>query len=116
MMLKILTVAGALLAGGATLALAQSGPPTGGEPPTAAPAPPGPGVIPHDAPGPAAQSTAPSPSLQSAAPTTGASSGTRIAHQTTKQHKKMYMSAKGSHHKATIKDNSRLQTMPSSKQ
>jgi hypothetical protein len=116
MMLKTLTVAGALLAGGATLALAQNGPPTGGQPPTATPAPPGPGVIPHDAPGPAVQSTAPSPNLQSAASAPGASSGTRIAHQTTKQHKKMYMSAKGSHHKATIKDNSRLQTMPSSKQ
>ena len=102
----------ALLLGGTSLAMAQNGPATGGQPPAAAPAapaPPGPGVIPHDV-----QSTAPSPNLQAAAPATGASSGTRIAHQTTK--KKMYMSAKGIHHKASLKNNSRLQTMPSGKQ
>jgi hypothetical protein len=86
----------ALLVGGTSLAMAQSGPPTGG--------PPGPGVISG-----APQSTAQTP--------TGAASGTRIAHrQTTKHHKKMFMSAKGSHHKAILKENSRLQTAPSSKQ
>jgi hypothetical protein len=99
----------ALLLGGTSLAMAQNGPATGGQPPAATPAPPGPGVIPHDV-----QSTAPSPNLQAAAPVTGASSGTRIAQQTTK--KKMYMSAKGIHHKASLKNNSRLQTMPSGKQ
>jgi len=102
----------ALLVGGTSLAIAQSGPPTGGLPPVAggaggnpaAPGPPGPGVIPHDARAGA--------NLQSAAPTTRASSRTRIAHQqTTKPQKKMFMSAKGTHHKA-LKDNSRLQTMP----
>jgi len=37
----------------------------------------------------------------------------RIAHQTTtKHHKKMYMSAKSTHHKAMLKDDTRLQTMP----
>jgi hypothetical protein len=56
---------------------------------------------------------APSPNLQSAAAPTKTSSGTRIAHQTTtKHHKKMYMSAKSTHHKAMLKDNTRLQTMP----
>jgi hypothetical protein len=110
-MLKTVTLAAALIAGGTSLAMAQNGPPTGGQPPVATPAPPGPGVIPHDV-----QSTAPSPNLQSAAPATGASSGTRIAHHQTTKHNRMYMSAKGSHHKATLKDNSRSQTMPSGKQ
>ncbi len=89
----------ALLLGGTSLAMAQNGPATGGQPPTAAPAapaPPGPGVIPHDAPRP--QATAPSPYMQSAAPPTGTASGTRMA---TRPHKKMYMSAKSSHHKKT---------------
>src|SRR5207248_11022292 len=83
----------ALLVGASSLAMAQNGPATGGQPPTAAPAapaPPGPGVIPHDAP----QSTAPSPNLQSAAAAPGASSGTRIAHRTTRAHTRMYMSAR----------------------
>ena len=99
----------ALLVGGTSLAMAQNGPATGGLPPVgggaggnpAAPGPPGPGIIPHDA-------AASNSNLRSAAPTTGASSRTRIAHQPIK-HKKMYMSAKG--HKP-LKDNSRLQTMP----
>jgi hypothetical protein len=92
----------ALLVGGTSLAIAQNGPPTGGQTPPAAAAPPGPGIIPHDA-------TAGS-NLQSAAPTTR--TRTRLAHQQpTKNHQKMYMSAKGPHHK-TLKDNSRLQTMP----
>jgi hypothetical protein len=40
----------ALLVGGTSLAIAQNGPPTGGQtPPPAAAAPPGPGIIPHDA-------------------------------------------------------------------
>src|SRR5215469_2441772 len=85
----------ALLLGGTSLAIAQTGPPTGGQPPAATPSPPPPGVIPHDAPRP--QATAPSPNLQSAAPQTGAVSGTRMAHQTTKptkHHNKVYMSAR----------------------
>jgi hypothetical protein len=94
----------ALLVSGTSLAIAQNGPPTGGQtPPPAAAAPPGPGIIPHDA-------TAGS-NPQSAAAPTRASSRTRVAqHQPTK-HKKIYMSAKGTHHKP-LKDNSRLQTMP----
>jgi hypothetical protein len=92
----------ALLDGGTSLAIAQNGPPTGGQTPPPAAAPPAPGIIPHDA-------TAGS-NLQSAAPTTR--TRTRLAHQQpTKNHQKMYMSAKGPHHK-TLKDNSRLQTMP----
>jgi hypothetical protein len=91
----------ALLAGGTSLAIAQSGPPTGGQPPVAGgaagnpanPGPPGPGVIPHDA---SRQSTAPSPYMQSATPPMGASSGTRTART---HHKSMYMSSKGTHHK-----------------
>jgi hypothetical protein len=96
----------ALLVGGTSLAVAQNGPPTGGQtPPPAAAAPPGPGVIPHDA-------AAPRSNLQAAAPTTGASSRTRIAHQqTTKPHKKMFMSTKGTPHKP-LKNTSRMQTMP----
>jgi hypothetical protein len=94
----------ALLVGGASLAMAQNGPPTGGQPPApAASGPAGPGVIPGD------RSAAPSPNLQSAAQPTKASSRTRIAHHQTTKHKKMYMSAKGTHHKATLKDNSRMQ-------
>jgi hypothetical protein len=89
----------ALLVGGTSLAIAQNGPPSGG--------PPGPGVIPG----------APQSTLESALAPTGAASGTRIArHQTTKHHKKMYMSAKGSHRNATLKENSRLQAAPSGKQ
>src|SRR6266568_9615748 len=79
----------ALLLGGTSLAMAQNGPATGGQPPTATPAPPGPGVIPHDAPRP--QSTAPNPNLRAAAPALVASSGTRIAHRTTRPHTRMYM-------------------------
>jgi hypothetical protein len=80
---KVLAIA-ALLVGGVSVALAQSGPPSGGQPavagrpPAAPPAsgPPGPGVN-------------PAPKIeQSAAPTP---SGTRTA---TRHHKKMYMSAK----------------------
>ncbi len=89
----------ALLLGGTSLAIAQNGPASGGQPPTAAPAapgPPGPGVIPHDAPAP--QAAASSPYMQSAAPPTGTASGTRIVHRTT-SHKHMYMSAGSSPHK-----------------
>jgi hypothetical protein len=86
----------ALLVGGSSLAMAQNGPATGGQPPAppAASGPPPPGVIPHDAPRP--QATAPSPYMQSAVPPMGAASGTRTA---TRHHKHMYMSAKSSHHK-----------------
>jgi hypothetical protein len=77
---KSLTMAAALLVAGTTLAMAQNGPATGGEPPVAGGAagnpavmaPPGPGVIP----GAPARSTA--------------ATGTRIVHR------HMYMSA---HHK-----------------
>jgi hypothetical protein len=77
----------ALLVGGTSLAMAQNGPATGGQPPvgggaTGNPAnmgPPGPGVIPHDV-------------------TSGAQAGTRVA-PTTRHHRSMYMSAPGSRHK-----------------
>jgi hypothetical protein len=82
----------ALLIGGASLAVAQNGPATGGQPPIAG--------------GAAGNSATPGPSLQKATP----------SHHATRHHKRMYMSAKGSHHKGTLKDNSRLQTTPSSKQ
>jgi hypothetical protein len=67
---RVLAIA-ALLVGGTSLTLAQNGPPTGGQPrsagnPPAAPSaagPPGPGVIPHDAPAGTAASV-----QQSAAP------------------------------------------------
>jgi hypothetical protein len=66
----------ALLVGGTSLAMAQNGPP-------------GPGVN-------------PAPNFgQSAAAPTGPGSKTRIAHGTTKHHKKMYMSAKSTHHKGS---------------
>jgi hypothetical protein len=72
----------ALLVGGTSLAIAQNGPPTGGQtPPPAAAGPPGPGVIPG---------AAPSSNLQAAAPTTRASSRTRIAHNQTRHPKKMF--------------------------
>jgi hypothetical protein len=95
----------ALLVGGTSLAIAQNGPPTGGQtPPPAAAGPPGPGVIPGD------RSAAPS-SNPRAAPTTRTSSRTRIAHNQTKHPKRMFMSAKGTHHKP-LKTNSHMQTMP----
>jgi hypothetical protein len=84
--LKTMTIAAALLVGGASLAVAQ-GPPTGAYPPVAGgaagnpatnPGPPGPGVIP----GGPAQSAATAPSR------------TRMAHHTTRHHNKMYMSAR----------------------
>ena len=79
----------ALLVGGTSLALAQ-GPPTGGYPPVSGGAggnpatnpvtsgPPGPGVIPG----------APAPKAGTLA------TRTRIAHQPTKHHNKMYMSTR----------------------
>jgi hypothetical protein len=79
--LKSFTIAAALLVAGTSLAVAQYGPPTGGQPPAATGAPPGPGVIPHDV-------TA-SPNRQSAAPPTGAAAGTRIAPTT--RHHRIYM-------------------------
>jgi hypothetical protein len=86
--MKGLAIVAALLVGGASLALAQ-GQPTGSYPPVAGgaagnpatnpvtPGPPGPGVIPMPA-----RSAATAPSR------------TRIAHQTTRHPKTMYMSAK----------------------
>ena len=79
--MKGLAIVAALLVGGASLAMAQSGPPTGGQPPVAGGAaggPPGPGVIPGGPAQPAAQ----------------APSRTRIAHRTTKHPNKMYMSTR----------------------
>jgi len=95
----------ALLVGGTSLALAQNGPPTGGQPPIAGGAggspansgPPGPGVIPHDA---------PAPNVQAAAPPAGPTSGTRMA---TRHH--MYMSAKSSRHK-TLRTGPQLPKQP----
>ena len=87
--LKTLTMTSALLLGGVSLAIAQ-GPPTGGYPPCGGgaggnpatnpvtPGPPGPGVIPG------------APASQAATSPTR----TRIAHQPTKHHNKMYMSAR----------------------
>jgi hypothetical protein len=110
----------ALLVGGTSLAIAQSGLPTGGEPPVGGGAagnpvntgPPPPGVIPHDVRGPGLQSTAPSPYLQSAAPPTGAATTTRLAHQpTSRTHRHMYMSARSPHHK-TLKTGQQLPKQP----
>ena len=96
----------ALLLGGTSLAIAQNGQPTGGQtPPPAAAGPPGPGIIPGD------RTAAPSSNLQAATPTTRTSSRTRVAHNQTTHPKKMFMSAKGTHHKP-LKTNSHMQTMP----
>jgi hypothetical protein len=65
----------ALLVGGTSLAIAQNGPPTGGYPPVAG--------------GAAGNPAAPGPNLKS---------GAARSHHGTKHHK-MYMSAKGGHHK-----------------
>src|SRR6516164_7688226 len=84
--LKTLTMTSALLLGGVSLAIAQ-GPPTGGYPPVGGgaagnpatnPVTPGPGVIPG------------APASQAATSPTR----TRIAHQPTKHHNKMYMSTR----------------------
>ncbi|MBO0716246.1 MAG: hypothetical protein J2P55_02775 [Rhizobiales bacterium] len=74
-----------------SLAMAQNGPATGGQPPAAqpsaaAPAPPGPGVNPQPA--------APGPNLQSAAPAPGAPSRTRVAHHAPRPHARIFMSAR----------------------
>lgn len=84
----------ALLVGGSTLAMAQNGPATGGEPPVAGGAAGNPAFMPAN-PGPGFN---PEPRLQSA--------------PTANQPRKVYMSARGTHR--TLKDNSRL--APSSKQ
>ena len=90
--LKTLTMTSALLLGGVSLAIAQ-GPPTGGYPPVGGgaggnpatnpvtPGPPGPGVIPG------------APASQAATSPTR----TRIAHQPTKHHNKLYMSINRTH-------------------
>jgi len=70
--LKSLTILGALIVGGTSLAIAQNGPATGGQPPA--------GV----------RAGAPGPYLQSAAPPAQA---TAVRH-----HKKMYMSTKHRKH------------------
>jgi hypothetical protein len=90
---KSLMVA-ALLVSGATLAMAQSGPATGGEPPVAGGAAGNPAFVPAS-PGPGFN---PEPRLQSA--------------PRANQPRKVYMSARGTHR--ALKDNSRL--APNSKQ
>jgi hypothetical protein len=72
---KVLAIA-ALLVGGTSLALAQNGPATGGQPAVAGRPP-------------AATPAAPGPNLQAVTP----------SHHAAKHHKKMYMSAKS--HKAS---------------
>jgi hypothetical protein len=74
--MKGLAIVAALLVGGASLAMAQGGPPTGAYPPVAGGAAGNPAVL--------------GPNLQTTTP----------ARHATKHHKKMYMSAK-SHHKAS---------------
>ena len=69
-MTKCLAIVAALLVGGASLAMAQSGPATGGYPPVAG--------------GAAGNPAVPGPNLQAKTPSRHA----------TKHHKKMYMSAK----------------------
>jgi hypothetical protein len=81
--LKGLTIMAALLAGGASLAFAQNGPPTGGQPPVAGGGPGG-------------------PYLQSAAPGPGPVTTTR--HHTTK-HKRMSMHS-GKHNKMYMRGDS----------
>ena len=81
--LKTVMIASALLAGGTSLAMAQM---------TAAPGAPPPPAAPGAAPAP--QSAAPSPNVQSAAPAPSTSSGTRIAHHTSRPHRRMYMQAR----------------------
>jgi hypothetical protein len=86
--LKSFTIAAALFVATTSLAVAQNGLPTGGEPPVGGGAsgnpanmgPPGPGLIPHDVTG-------------------GAAAGTRVA-PTTRRHRGMYMSAPSSRHKS----------------
>ena len=82
--LKGLTMVAALLAGGASLAMAQKGPPTGSnQPPVGTSAAP-------NAPGPAG-----GPYLRSAAPEPGiAASGTTLRHHASK-HSKMYKHSSG---------------------
>lgn len=81
--LTSLTVVAALLVGGTSLAVAQNGPATGGEPPIAGGA----------AGGPATPGAATPNNLRAATPSQHA----------TRHHRKLYMSAKGIHHKGTMK-------------
>jgi hypothetical protein len=92
--LKSLTILAALLAGGTSLAVAQNGLPTGGEPPVAGgaggnPAVPGYGVAPG-------YLVAPSPGFVSPEPN----------YRPIMHHRKMYMSAHGTGHKGTLKTGS----------
>jgi streptogramin lyase len=89
--LKSLVLATALLASGASLVSAQTAPTTGGSPPV---------DITRQPNGAAAYTTQ-----------SNIQAGTRSP----RHHKKMYMSAKGSHHK-TLKEHSHMQAAPSSKQ
>jgi len=75
--MKGLAIVAALLVGGASLAMAQSGPATGGYPPVAG--------------GAAGNPAVPGPNLQAKTPSRHA----------TKHHKKVYMSAKSTHHKGS---------------
>lgn len=75
-----LTIVAALLVGGTSLAMAQNGPATGGEPPVAGGAAGNPATTGPDY-------------LRPATP----------SHHATRRHKKLYMSAKGIHHKGALK-------------
>ena len=77
--MKGLAIVAALLVGGASLAMAQSGPATGGYPPVAG--------------GTAGNPAVPGPNLQATTPSRHA----------TKHHKKMYMSAKSIHKHKQLK-------------
>jgi len=78
--MKSLAIVTALLIGGASLAIAQ-GPPTGGYPPVAGGA-------------------AGNPAVPSAPSVYGATTPTP-SHHATRHHRKMYMSAKSTHHKSS---------------
>lgn len=78
--LKSLTIVAALLIGGTSLVMAQNGPATGSEPPVAG--------------GAAGNPATSGPNyLRTATP----------SHYATWHHKKLYMSAKGIHHKGALK-------------
>jgi hypothetical protein len=77
----------ALLVGGTSLAMAQSGPATGGQPPVAG--------------GAAGNPAAPGSNIQTSTRSHHAMKHHKNTHMAAKshQHKKMYLSANGSHHK-----------------
>jgi hypothetical protein len=94
--MKGLAIVAALLIGGASLAMAQNGPASGSQPPVAGGA---------AASGQNAQAITPSRHV------TKHHKRMYMSAKSTHKHKKMYMSAKS--HKGTLKDNSRVQAVPS---